>query len=1218
MRVVYLLSLVLFILLPLALGVSEVSLEKDGSVLEYVRFGELTTADLIFKPDPGDKEVQIKWQGPTRTEGVRSLVYDCDDVCKVSVSFIPTTYTISFTFTNGDGLKQTENWQFKSDSQPPSITLTGWASSCDQSCSYNGDRSIEFEVIDEEKIDVNSIKMTIGSSNVPVDCEAGIGKHVCSADLSGSLSGEAVISASDVAGNTQSITFSLRYDNTPPIIIADPLFEGRQNDLPGGSTVVLNVIVNEPEAAWARFIPPNDFFEDGAIDTNSYEEVACSRGTNGVECSIPITLPSKEYTGTGTVVVRDPAGNTDQRSVALDIRPVDDTSEPDFWDFGAYSPTIIDTNTWSVVSKYMTVTIKLRPKSSNVKIIDMNIDTSTCLWEVPDGMGQAPNIAVSQEGPVDISGSTASIILKLDPAGELITNPESTLHDASIRCTITTKSKIGNVLFKNPESDDIVVKPRLSILLRDPQRAIDERKDKLQQDIDDKQRSLDQIQLVVAGISRVCAVRQVLQTGASTLSLTAAILVANPFTTATAGSVSYTSSGLDLSNAFLQKSLNGICEWTSCDLSKPSIGGILESIPGVDERYLDPYKSSIIAALTRCGPALLYHRQMKVYNDCSLLSCLEKAKETGVSVAECEKVNSQLDCERTAGQIYYSIPWTNMFSSISDRIEGVFKNPYSIIGLVSGTVCGGFINLKGTSEDSKLIAALPKIPRIACQVAVFPKKVAPYVTAYKLIDNNKQFFERLSGSSRKTCEQFLSEDPGDNLVLPFEFGQSCSPGYTSLQAGDKFYVAMGGNVDDESCSFVDWYLATNVNELDASDTPLGGAGSNAAAESIVGTDLKKVNIPSDVKKRACQKHINCMKSTGITDLKDTSQFRELDSAAKEYYDLNRDYEAKEKELNALSNDFNKKYRDLKESISGELSGYLPEDFDDQFDRWVSDSCDNNKCDFLETLADPDERTSGLSGDTLEFDSELISSLNDIKEKKSELRKKEEELDRDYEKVNDAKNELDEKRKVFESMVAYAEWQGPGNAARSLLSYSALWGDVTGMVISFGGGTPQKIPFLSSKISEKYASIGEEIGKPMDWVEDSFIKKSCSKRFENTIEPVQAFVGGGKTAARLSAVKSRDNINNKWDYSIDVYLDSSGVNGNVDLVLNNPGSAKLASYPPGRLSANTGADAKSFVSEVDFDEACLVFPEKLKNYFTSTFQADLDSNLLCTSVSEVLI
>ena len=95
----------------------------------------------------------------------------------------------------------------------------------------------------------------------------------------------------------------------------------------------------------------------------------------------------------------------------------------------------------------------------------------------------------------------------------------------------------------------------------------------------------------------------------------------------------------------------------------------------------DPYRSEIVAYATACVPAWIYHQRVKQGIECNYLECLNSGiREMGFTVEQCERNKAYDHCLRQAGNVFYMLPFSGMFSDLASDFSNLVGDPANLIG----------------------------------------------------------------------------------------------------------------------------------------------------------------------------------------------------------------------------------------------------------------------------------------------------------------------------------------------------------------------------------------------------------------------------------------------------------------------------------------------------------------------------------------------------------
>ncbi len=169
--------------------------------------------------------------------------------------------------------------------------------------------------------------------------------------------------------------------------------------------------------------------------------------------------------------------------------------------------------------------------------------------------------------------------------------------------------------------------------------------------------------------------------------------------------------------------------------------------PGDRPPQLIDVKDSIFwSTMCMCGPGIIYNLNKIRQISCRYALCLaQDVKEQGYDPAWCRAEKSYLTCTYVMGEIFKILPVFAMYDKVVGTVKEWFENPITVIGAVSGCLCGGCKELginpfcdKSKLEGDELRQAagylICVLPKTAAKVmdAIASIQTMPTATEFKV------------------------------------------------------------------------------------------------------------------------------------------------------------------------------------------------------------------------------------------------------------------------------------------------------------------------------------------------------------------------------------------------------------------------------------------------------------------------------------------------------
>jgi hypothetical protein len=1209
------------LLLPLAtaLDTNSVRFLIDGQEIEYVSFGQTIAGQLRFTPHQDSFQMTIT--APNLQQPVSLDPRRCQGECAVMLELsMEERITLEFTEHRYGGRQLTRTVvippqnqpPFRIDDEPPTIKDIS-IGGCSQGCAIGPHQNtLTFRATDtQSRVNTEGVQV----SHATLTWQGTIANEPAfNYTITRQTDGPVTITVPDRAGNTATTTIEVRYDATPPEVREDPQWQTMSGELVQGQPSTIRAVVREPERAYMTIVTPDGNFTSQCTRS--------AQANNDLVCIVEVRPTTLVEGGQVQVVFTDDAKNRATRTAPYTVRAGSSDVAPNFWDVTATPLSRVDANLWRVTPAHIPFNIvltKTAPHSGRVA----SITVSSCTLQGVSGQNA---ILVEQKPSLPTgTGNTVSTRAQLSiaPQGARVLDQDHDLFKNPINCEIRVTTRVGNTVFTQPEIKQVSINPdNLYYRLPDPTQRVNEANQKALQTATEWQTRIATASLLMSSVGAVCSLQKDVQLGAVGIATAAAGLLAGSTLDATgtllnaANALSRTGDGVDKANNALTKAIAPMCKYISCDNTGPyqsfmdqlplmtggSTGGqAVAALGGVSEpsQLVDPYKSLPVAIATVCGPAILYHFTQYADTHCAYQQCLEHSPRTGQTIGDCEYVRSQQQCEFISGSLYYAVPYTNVWGTITGQLEQAFSNPFSLFGGIAGVACGAGANFLDSMET------LPVYVRIPCQIADYPNKYGKYLEVASLVSHGLQRTQQVRGA-QTYCEQVVASPSRlQTPITPFRWDQACQLGYSTHQEGSDILITFDGSRGQET------FKCLGQSATTAGETP--GYAQELATTGCAGFERIDSSHPAHASAR--QRHQQCRDSLQTTELFASEEYQRaasstaaLQTARDNETQKTAERRIQEGELQAAVNAGSQTVR------SNPVLAPIADDLARQLE-FTANLCSRGPtCPDLRqeirTNAMNQLAESGLSGPELEAAvNEYMDAYDNVVKESGDVRSATEQEEQAETQRKDAENANKEAQRALQSAVIREQWGGGINALRNGVNSFVLWGRTGGLVQEFIGQDIGNIPAMDS-LSETMGVLREG---PEQWA----VQNICRGMGVSDPGVPTATVGLGKAAARISAVGTAWTAASgqaMYSYAVDVFLEvPGGEQEPARVTLQSPDRTNLHQGNASRLH-RTGTNAIPHEDEIRFNRACLSFDKRLGELFEGVSGgASANSHELCTEV-----
>lgn len=574
-----------------------------------------------------------------------------------------------------------------------------------------------------------------------------------------------------LSGKTSEIVFC---DNTVPIInslIVMP-FSGK-NFTKSGDTIeaVMNITESTKPKALANFSE----FGGGVV------EAECIKKQANWICKAQATVKPGPYTGTVRVSVFDVAGNSAFAEKNLEVLAVEQGTPPDLWKIQSsrYSPNVFNKKYLANGDNSLYVYLSLHPKQANAQTLYLekpfctSLDESGQAMQAYQGTGYTVTTTPQIQYLIMNNGDNSAILNNYRGVRNVMikfqlrksTSDYSTLKELKYQCSINIYSKWGDYFYSVPEQENFTITLRL-LETDDIGTNIQDEITKTKQKAEESLARLQRYKSFSDTTKPICEIILKLNQLDPPLSAAASALEATGVGKPIGDTIRFTADEIDSLNDNLKKIPQGLafCQFITCQHNLNTIvTKQLEKLPGVNEMsqftmggdyslQVDPYKSSIMAKLTLCLPAIVATEERKQGINCEYARCLSQDVGSGYPISECKSAKSYAECKYYTGEIFEVIPYTNIQRRVGEVVKDTLTNP---------------VNFLGTAALTTACKALPS--NIGRHFCMLPKKISEWSKLKtQLID--KWFDPPKTYSTQSYCDSVLGNIDNKGYWVPYYDG----------------------------------------------------------------------------------------------------------------------------------------------------------------------------------------------------------------------------------------------------------------------------------------------------------------------------------------------------------------------------------------------------------------------------------------------------------------
>ena len=415
-------------------------------------------------------------------------------------------------------------------------------------------------------------------------------------------------------------------------------------------------------------------------------------------CSIDVTsFVSEKGVYEIPVIFSDLAGNEVHSSVSVDIVEVQSDEVPDFWSVGNVNQQADSLTIRNLAySRDIFLEVEL---IGDADLVSVDISNFRCLPVVENETGRRGDVSNLRLLDVNKESNVAYLRLTLRGAGLTIRDDHryADYDTLEFNCGLDLRSVDLGYFYAIPEQKNFTVKfdleegYTLDEKIYETIDAVNERVERTDRRLDGLEQSLNMIQ-------DLCRATHSADTARGALGATQAAAEASVVGAPLGQTLQPVTAGLDETYGTLAELGVPVCEAIACESSwvdsfySDTIGlGDLRETLRVDDiasnlsmssrELFNPYKSEYVAVATMCLPAFVYHRRVAQGIECNYALCLNEGVSTmGLSVEHCERNRGYDHCIRTAGNVLYALPFTNMFTNAAQDVQNMIRDPAALLG----------------------------------------------------------------------------------------------------------------------------------------------------------------------------------------------------------------------------------------------------------------------------------------------------------------------------------------------------------------------------------------------------------------------------------------------------------------------------------------------------------------------------------------------------------
>ena len=486
---------------------------------------------------------------------------------------------------------------------------------------------------------------------------------------------------------------------------------------------------------------PDYFVKDDTVRftfniTNAFKIVADLSGVAGAaKAQVPILCASGYCTYDERVAISGPktatlkfdiftkGGTTETRTSTLQIYGVLNETNPNYWESSVECSPIVDRLSSTYINERVSCVVTLTPNADDVDTASISFDgLAKCNATSPGGKATdyANSIRI-----MNTQEESRSPILSVS-----LLKREFAINELDLSCPLTIYSKKGSSVFENYETENVNIPIKFfNLPLGNLQAQYNHRIKSAVQNANLLNSRISALDKIFSTASRICSIKTTITNILGGLEGVIAVLSVWPGGQSPASAICGGAKA-KLESIYSFKLFNYIdkmCSYVNCAASDPSpnslgfdsywgAGGgapwcqswmkFFESgnvpIDAVNLKAqgatgesltigaMNVKDSLLLSASCLCLPGVIYN--LKKYNQiqCRYALCLyNDVRNEGIPVSSCTLDRKREICQYVKGELFELIPFASLVSNFLNIIKQAYANPFVLLAMVSGCICGG-------------------------------------------------------------------------------------------------------------------------------------------------------------------------------------------------------------------------------------------------------------------------------------------------------------------------------------------------------------------------------------------------------------------------------------------------------------------------------------------------------------------------------------------------
>jgi hypothetical protein len=488
------------------------------------------------------------------------------------------------------------------------------------------------------------------------------------------------------------------------------------------------------------------------------------------------------------VIFKDVAGNEIQEIMQVELVEVVAEDTPNFWQVGQITQSLTNIE-YRNMATGRTIFIEA-PLEGNADLLNMRMSNFKCTPTIENVTGLRNQISDARLIKTDLDEKKAYIRVDLKEAGFSTTaeNLYTRFENLEFQCGLDLISKKDGFFYTTPEQKNFTLKITItegSNLDRYIFETVQERTERLEKSIT----TWNNVETFFNQAGTICNILVGSDTTQTGLAVTQQALAATGVGIATLNALKATGELLEGLNIGLETAgIVKVCEFLACNstMMDKAYGKFSNSLFGEQDilnlepvsqklgipkaKLFDPYKSEVIAGISMCIPAIIYHQRIRQDIECTYLECItEDVVRYGVSPEQCAYNREYSSCLHTSGNIFYAMPYTAAYSELTSDIYDVITDPLALIGGATLGAC-----------------ALAPAETLSHSICVLINKAMSLPAHYTRMKGVIESFTKIGDTTSASCSNLQlrgymgrSRTNWDNYVLTQSFGT------TEISQADK-------------------------------------------------------------------------------------------------------------------------------------------------------------------------------------------------------------------------------------------------------------------------------------------------------------------------------------------------------------------------------------------------------------------------------------------------